>query len=200
MISKDDNLIFDENKILTKSGEQVMMSWERPIMSLMAKEVCKFGGDILEVGFGMGISATEIQKFKVKSHTIVEINLEIYEDAKIWQEDKDNVVLINEDFVEYLNHTDDKFDGILFDPYPSEILGVGGDDFMYGETFLRKIKKVCKDNCRIVPFLPACSKDLSYLIDNGLVKSIESYDIELEEFVKAQYFTGNTAKVFVFNI
>jgi hypothetical protein len=199
MISKDDNLTIHDDKILTDVGLQVMMDWERPIMDLMAKEVCKLGGDILEVGFGMGISADEIQKYKIKSHTIIEINSGICDKAKEWSLGK-NVNIINDDFLNYLELTTDKFDGIFFDPYPSEILGLGDDNFIYGKLFFDKIKKLCKENCRVVPFLPGCSKNLDYLIDYVPLKNIEKYQVDLESSVRTQYFTGDKASVFVFNI
>ena len=54
------------------SVEEVMMSWESPIMEASAEWVCSGGGDILEIGFGMGISASFIQQQNISSHTIVE--------------------------------------------------------------------------------------------------------------------------------
>jgi len=200
MISKEDDLIIHDDKILTNDGHEVMMDWEYPIMKSMAKEVCRFGGDILEVGFGMGISANEIQKFDIKSHTIIEINLGIYNKAKDWCLDKENVNLINDDFIKYLEYTSDKFDGIFFDPYPSEILGIDDDGFMYGKLFFDSIKKLCKDNCRLVPFLPVCSRNLDYLIDYVPLKNIEKYEVDLQNSVRTQYFSGDKANVFVFNI
>ena len=50
--------------------EEVMMSWESPIMEASAEWVCSGGGDILEMGFGMGISASFIQQQSISSHTI----------------------------------------------------------------------------------------------------------------------------------
>ena len=54
------SLTFAEDKItLTYAEEEfeVMMNWEDPLMSASAAYVCEGGGDILEIGFGMGISA-----------------------------------------------------------------------------------------------------------------------------------------------
>ncbi len=200
MISKEDNLSICGDKILTDIGLEVMMDWETPIMNLMSKEVCRFGGDILEVGFGMGISANEIQKYNINSHTIIEINSGIFNKAKDWSFNKSNVNLVNDDFLNYLELTTDKFDGIFFDPYPSEILGLGDDNFIYGKLFFDKIKKLCKENCRVVPFLPGCSKDLDYLLEHVPLKSIENYRVDLQSSVRTQYFTGDKASVFVFNI
>ena len=73
---KDRTLIFEEDKIYYRIEEynidlQVMMNWEDNIMKAKADYVCENGGDILEVGFGMGISADYIQANNPSSHTIV---------------------------------------------------------------------------------------------------------------------------------
>ena len=51
-------LIFTDSKIyyIEKNGEerQVMMDWEDELMKKSAEYVCEDGGDILEIGFGMG--------------------------------------------------------------------------------------------------------------------------------------------------
>ena len=48
-----------------------MHEWEYPIMQRYAEWVCQNGGDIIEFGFGMGISATAIQQYNINSHTIM---------------------------------------------------------------------------------------------------------------------------------
>ena len=55
---------FTDTQILdTEIGWEVMSDWEDPIMVKHAEVVTRNGGDILESGFGMGISATHIQSF-----------------------------------------------------------------------------------------------------------------------------------------
>ena len=51
-----------------------MEDWQIPLMSGMADWVTESGGDILEIGFGRGVSAQLIQERGVRSHTIVEVN------------------------------------------------------------------------------------------------------------------------------
>ncbi len=58
---RDLKLKFEKDRILTENGSTIMMSWEHPVMKQHAEIVCKNGGDILEIGFGMGISAQYIQ-------------------------------------------------------------------------------------------------------------------------------------------
>lgn len=96
--------------------EHVMMDWEDDLMKGHARVVCYNKGDILEFGFGMGISATHIQSYKPKSHTIIEIHPQIIEKAKLWALDKHNVKIIEGDWFECLDQLD-KYDGIFFDTY-----------------------------------------------------------------------------------
>ena len=74
----DKTLTFEDTKIwYTNDGGNVvnvMMDWEEPMMSASAAYVCEGGGDILEIGFGMGIAANYIQSHSIDSHTICEIH------------------------------------------------------------------------------------------------------------------------------
>jgi guanidinoacetate N-methyltransferase len=53
-----------------------MQSWEMPLMHRMAA-VCRPGDRVLEVGFGLGISASAIQSRNPSLHVIVEANLSV---------------------------------------------------------------------------------------------------------------------------
>ena len=97
----DKTLIFEDDKIhYTDSGQelQVMMSWEDDIMKASANYICENGGDILEIGFGMGMAANYIQANNINSHTIIEIHPQVIERAKSWAEDKPNVTIIENDW------------------------------------------------------------------------------------------------------
>lgn len=191
---------FHEDKIITEDGQTVMMDWETPVMLNMARQVCQNGGHIVEVGFGMGISAGEIQKQNILTHTIIESNPQIYEKALEWSVGKTNVRIVYQDFVNYLDTTSDRFDGVFFDTFPSEILGIGDDNFVYGKQFFDRIKKICNPGCRIVPFLMACRYDLDYLIDYVPLTNIEVHNYKLDKFIKNHYFVGEEYNVYVFNI
>lgn len=56
------------------SPQEIMEDWQFPIMKSMAKAVGETQGDILEIGFGRGVSASFIQEYPIKSHTIIEPN------------------------------------------------------------------------------------------------------------------------------
>ena len=119
---KDIILTFEPHQISFPSHrigidiEQVMMDWEAPLMQAHAEVACHNQGDILEIGFGMGISATYIQQLNPTSHTIVEIHPQVFERAQEWAADKPNVNLIFADWYDCVN-TLSTYDGIFFDTY-----------------------------------------------------------------------------------
>ena len=62
-----------DKEILTDLTEnnQVMMEWEKPYMEALVKELYT-KGNVLEIGFGLGYSATAIQRYNINTHTIIE--------------------------------------------------------------------------------------------------------------------------------
>ena len=111
----DNRILFDDNDDL-----YVMGDWEDPIMKAHAEITCRNGGHILEVGFGMGISANYIQKQDIKSHTIIELNDEVYKKAVEWAKDKPNTKIVSGDWKTV--ELDKKFDAIFFDAYVQDKL------------------------------------------------------------------------------
>lgn len=95
---------------------EVMMSWEAPIMEKSAEFVCQNGGDILEIGFGMGIASDYIQAHNPTSHTIIEMHPQIAERARAWASDKPNVTIIEGDWIKEIDSLGN-FDGIFFDTW-----------------------------------------------------------------------------------
>lgn len=67
------------------SDQEIMEDWQRPLMREMARIAARPGGDVLEVGFGLGISATMIQEHGVRSHTVIECNDSIVERFERWR-------------------------------------------------------------------------------------------------------------------
>ena len=119
MAFKDNILTFEDDKILTDTGSEVMMNWEAPIMEKSAEYICESKGDILEIGFGMGICSDYIQAQDVNSHTIVEIHPQIIEKLKAWAEDKDNVIIVEGDWNDLELGT---YDGIFLDTFADDSL------------------------------------------------------------------------------
>ena len=106
---------FTDNSIL-KGKRIVMHSWETPIMEKMVEWVCRRGGDILEIGFGMGIAANFIQQYNINSHTICDNNIEVIERLKNWAIDKKNIKIVEGDWRQNIDNFG-KYDGILFDTF-----------------------------------------------------------------------------------
>jgi hypothetical protein len=120
MAFKDNTLTFEDTKIVDISGIEVMMSWEAPIMEKSAEFICHNKGDILEIGFGMGICADYIQAQGVNSHTIIEIHPQIITRLNAWASGKSNVTIIEGDWntVSGLG----TYDGIFLDTFADDSL------------------------------------------------------------------------------
>ena len=146
----DQNLIFEDDKIyfINSRGEerQVMMSWENNLMKKHADYICQNGGDILEVGFGMGIAADYIQANNPTSHTIVENHPQIIEKAKAWAEGKSNVIIVEGDWLEKLSELS-VYDGIFADTYGDENFANFAETFpiIIKENGFARLNVGCKD-------------------------------------------------------
>ena len=112
---KDSTLTFESNKIVMEDYVEVMMDWEAPIMEKSAEFVCHNKGDILEIGFGMGICSDYIQSQGVNSHTIIEIHPQIIERLNTWASGKSNVTIIEGDWSSV--SISDTYDGIFLDTF-----------------------------------------------------------------------------------
>ena len=114
------SLTFHTDKITTKMEEFgdedviIMMDWEHPIMSASAAYVTEGGGDILEIGFGMGISAGYIQSHSISSHTIIEPHPQMVEKAVEWSNGKSNVTIISQSWADVTGSLE-TYDGIFYD-------------------------------------------------------------------------------------
>ena len=115
----DKTLIFEDDKIYYVDEDmvlEVMMDWEDSIMKASADYICGNGGDILEFGFGMGISAGHIQNNNINSHTIIENHPQIIEKAKAWADGKSNVNIIEGDWYDVKDSLS-TYDGIFYDTF-----------------------------------------------------------------------------------
>ena len=100
--------------------QEIMEDWQIPLMKEMAKTIAEDGGDILEIGFGRGISANMIMQYPIDSYTTIECNDDVvkmyFETFKNEHSDKD-IKLVHglwQDTIDSLT----EFDGILFHTYP----------------------------------------------------------------------------------
>jgi spermidine synthase len=104
-----------------------------------AEIITQNGGNILEIGFGMGISSTFIINENITSYTCVEINDNIFSDAQNWSIGKNNVSIINSDWEDFLLSTGLKFDAIFCDCLEQ-------DEF---DSFYEKSKRVLNNGAII---------------------------------------------------
>lgn len=112
---------YDEHNLII-AGQQVMQDWEYPLMDAMAKVVTEAHGDVLELGFGMAISATCIQKYGVRSYTIIEANDEVAKRFHEWKKQfpgRDIRLIQGRWHDVHHQLQDESFDGVFFDTVPT---------------------------------------------------------------------------------
>tara|TARA_R100001015_G_C4632264_1_gene195596 strand:+ start:1131 stop:1742 length:612 start_codon:yes stop_codon:yes gene_type:complete len=99
---------------------QTMMSWEKPYMEKCV-EVLKPHGDVLEIGFGMGYSATAINKYPLRSYTVIEKDEGVIKRFHKWRVKQRNkkINLVKGLWQLKLPLLNKKFDCIFFDDSPS---------------------------------------------------------------------------------
>lgn len=138
-----------------------MEAWESPYMHALADTVAKDGGHMLEVGFGMGLSAERIQSNpKVTKHTIIEINKDVYDTALEFKESHPTVNPLHGDWKAKLAEVEDgSVDGVFYDPYPS------GDHDQHTHQF--DFLKAVRDKIKVGGRLTYCN-----LTSLGVLKSL----------------------------
>lgn len=135
----------DEEQLVI-AGQQVMQSWERPLMAELSRLAAGSHGHVLEVGFGMGISASLLQEEGVASHTVIEANPEVAEAARKWAGERSATTRVVQGRWQDVIDSLGTFDGILFDTYPA-------DECEYDQYVVR-------DAAYIEHFLPAAAGHL----------------------------------------
>lgn len=111
----------DDGRLLDEMGQAIMMEWEKPIMEKSAEIICKNGGRVLNVGFGMGLIDNAIEKYPISEHWIIEPHLDVF--TKMMDEGwhlKPNVRILHGDWQWFMKYLP-KFDGIYIDTWDEEI-------------------------------------------------------------------------------
>ncbi len=119
----------DEDRII------ILFEWKK-LYTEAAIDALKPKGDVLEIGFSKGIGAECIQKYKPKSHLIVEPNPKVFEEAKKWAEHKPKTTAI-QGTLETILPTLGKFDTIFLNDYPSIEHDITLMNFLFPELLLQ---------------------------------------------------------------
>lgn len=141
----------------------VMDRVETPLMKRFAEIITQNGGDILEVGFGMGISADFIYNANINSYTCIEIHPEIYKKALEWSKDKSNVTILLGDWINIIPTLNRKYDGIFMDTF----------EYSNYEKFESYCESISNDGCILSIF--------------GHTTNNKSAEVEEFEFEKVDY-------------
>lgn len=111
---------YENNNLYNSNGHAVMMEWERPWMKKAADTICANGGDILNIGHGLGLVDSYIQEHKPNSHWIIEAHPDVHSHMREtgWYE-KANVI---ESRWQYALDNLPSFDGIYFDTWSDNFI------------------------------------------------------------------------------
>ena len=170
-------------------GHPVMEDWEIPYMKRLAHIATMNGGTVLEVGFGMGISARFIQQADIKRHIIIDMNHQVADRARDFSlKAKHKVVVLEGLWEEVIDQIpDNSLDGILFDTYPLTKAEIHRNHFAFFRAAFRKLKKdgvLTYYSDEIKSFHPAHIKKLLHAgfkeanISSQVVKVIPPKDCE----------------------
>lgn len=134
--------IFSKHK-LKILGEPVMEDWEASYMKDLAEVAISKKGNVLELGFGMGISAKFIQEGEIKKHIIIEANKDVAMKARIFAKNSKHKTQVLEGFWEdkIKKIKNNSLDGILFDTYPLSERELYQNHFKFFPFAYKKLKK-----------------------------------------------------------
>lgn len=176
----------DDNKSILTDGSgthQVMMEWEKPYMEKCV-QLLKPYGSVLEIGFGLGYSASEILRDEnVTSYTVIDCSPTVWDkfEEYRWKHPRCDVMTLIRGRWQDVLETCDKFDTIFFDDYCYEYDPARGLDFLL---------KVLKSHTRIgsrIGFYSTAS--VMYENVNGITCDCQEISIQIPEHCR--YASGN---------
>jgi guanidinoacetate N-methyltransferase len=126
---------------LTIHEHPVMEDWEETYMQELASIAASRGGTVLEVGFGMGISARYLQTEPIDTHIIIEANEGVYEVLTKFAERSEKITVPLFGFWEEVVSSipSGSISGILFDTYPLSEDEIHQNHFSFFEEAFRML-------------------------------------------------------------
>lgn len=130
-------LVFRE-RITYILGHEVMSNYQLPYMKKLAEIVTRNGGNILEVGYGQGHAAREVESWRrtrrLQTHCVLELNRYLAEEARKLP----HVEVVEGDYMSTLPALDGRqFDGVLYDGYPLTENEMHRDGIVFMEHLVR---------------------------------------------------------------
>jgi guanidinoacetate N-methyltransferase len=124
-------------------GHPVMEDWETGYMEVLAKTAALNGGTVLEVGYGMGISAKFIHTHNIKKHIIIEANNAVAEKARVFASTAHIETEVFEGFWEdeIDKIQNESIDGMLFDTYPLSEKEIHKNHYKFFPFAYKKLRK-----------------------------------------------------------
>ncbi|KAJ1462529.1 hypothetical protein M885DRAFT_553820 [Pelagophyceae sp. CCMP2097] len=156
------------------------MAWERDYMEACVVKLAPTPQDrVLEVGFGLGFSATAIAAGEPKRHTILECAPAVLRRAHAWAASRGNTDIVAETWQSYLAPREGAaaFDAVFFDDFPLQAQPRGESRW---HTFLRAVEPRLAENARLTGYF-ANDGALADLPTGFAVESRAKFDVEPSE-------------------
>lgn len=161
----------NDGKLLDEYGHAIMMDWESDWMKESANVICQNGGDVLNIGFGMGFIDGYIQQHQINSHTIIEAHPDVYEKMiKDGWDKKPNVKIIFAKYQDVINELP-KFDGIYYDTW---------NDPDFYDLLLPNIKNILKLNGIFSYWEGLSNQYINQVVTDIMYKDFE-FDVKIFE-------------------
>ncbi|CAE7039824.1 GATM [Symbiodinium sp. CCMP2592] len=124
-------------------GHPVMQRWETPYMGKLAEVATRNGGRVVEVGFGMAISAKAVQSYPIEEHIILEANRDVFKRLEDFAKGATSKVTpmgpeLWQTSIKRI--PDNSVDGILYDTYPLN----KEEQHTHQFDFLREARRILK--------------------------------------------------------
>ena len=163
------------------SDQEIMEDWQLPLMRAMSDIVTEKAGDVLEIGFGRGVSSDYIQQGKVASHTVVECNDSIVESFHEWRDNyPDSTIHLLHGKWQDLTDQFAMYDGVFFHTYvldEAEQIDYIGQSITFAEHFFSTAANHLREG-GVFTYISSEIDSLSRSHQRALLKYFDSISLE----------------------